>query len=248
MNKIIIIITFFDSSHPKEMSTLLSGYVLTIDIETSGPSTVIHDLLAYGAVVMRISDKEIMSRLKVYIKPRGGSIRWDHDTEEFWNKNMKVKTEMLAGIEREGKMRHEAARALFEWVKAFGEDINKKNTVVTDTAGFDVEFMNLLLTESGYPAIKLIFGEYRPIFDSTSYHRGVGGMLYSDGPWGSDASACKTLGLPDLEKQCPFPSDHDPINDASSIAWVHVSIMHEVARKRGAEEEANNTGNKKAKV
>lgn len=230
------------------MNALLSGYTLAIDIETSGPSTVIHDLLAYGAVVMRISDKEIMSRLKVYIKPRGGAIRWDPSTEKFWNENMKVKTEMLEGIEREGKTRHEAAKVLFEWVSAFGDDINKKNTVISDTAVFDLEFMNLLLTESGYPAMNYIFGEYRPSFCTTSYHRGVGGMLYSDGPWGAEKAACKTLALPDLEKQCPFPSDHDPINDASSIAWVHVSIMHEVARKRGAEEEANNTGNKKVKV
>ncbi len=231
------------------LTILLDGYILTLDIETSGPSTVAHDLLAFAAVVMRIADKKILSGLKVYLKPKTDKIRWDPDTEKFWNENMKVKTEMLAAIDREGKMRYEAAKAFVEWAAAFGKDINDKTTIVTDTVGFDPEFVDVLLTESGYPALSTLFGEYKPLFDSPSSPRGVGGMLYSDGPWGAEKAACKTLGLPDLEKQCPFPSDHDPINDASSVAWMHVSILHEVAKRRAeSADEEDGKNNKKIKV
>jgi len=225
----------------------LKGSVLPIDIETSGNDPLTNDLLAFGAAAMRIENKEVVSKFKVYIKPKTGTIRWDPSTLKFWNKNMEVKNAMLDKVNgNAGMTRRDAARAFVNWITEFGSEFNKTNTIITDTACFDPKFIDDLLVEWGYMPLNYIFGEYRPTFDTTSFHRGVGHMLYSDGMWGAETAACAKLGLPDLEKECPYVADHDPVNDALSIGWIHISILHELARKRASE--ASDGSNKKIKV
>jgi hypothetical protein len=105
--------------------------------------------------------------------------------------------------------------------------------VITDTGLFDLSFIDYWLTTFGYPNINKAFdGNYRPTLDITSYHRGVAGLnVADDGYWGAEEAACKKLGIQDLFLSNPYSnSNHNPLDDAKSIAWIHTKIVEAIRK------------------
>jgi len=53
-----------------------------------------------------------------------------------------------------------------------------------------------------------------------------------DGLWGAEKDACKKLNIMNVYNSNPYcNSNHDPLDDAKSIAWIHVKILNAIKDK-----------------
>ncbi len=78
------------------------------------------------------------------------------------------------------------ARGL-EAAKAAGEEI----IIVSDTTGFDAQWLSVYLARAGYDALETLLGQYRPLRDTNSFYFGVGRKMHK---WGSEGVALEALG------------------------------------------------------
>ena len=105
--------------------------------------------------------------------------------------------------------------------------------IYTDTAGYDIGFLNLYLSRAKMNTMHcLIGGLYRPIRDATSFHMGVALCNPKNGLWGAEEKAYKHLGR-EFPKN-PYIATHIPVDDAKSICFdimqIHKAI--EEAKKK----------------
>jgi DNA polymerase III epsilon subunit-like protein len=212
---------------------------LVVDIETKGQHQTKNDMLCFAACIGNSLTGEIEDEFIVYLKHRGApSENWEKlCLDEFWDQpsNKQVKATMLKKIEDEGVEPNLAMRAFWEWINRRPQGDIDSLIVVTDTAGFDIGFLNHYLSEADVPSMNYIVGNvYKPTRDSSSFHMGVGRQLPSTGLWGSDKAACKALNIdPEVFKsENPFSHDHNPLNDAKSICWEILQIDRKI-RERG---------------
>lgn len=215
-------------------------YVISVDVETTGPDPSVHNLLSFAAVVMDVESKEVKSSMKVHIRQEPADLVWDESTKTFWDTIPEQRDGILATIAWDNlSVRLEKAMHDFRDLCLEANKIDPQVPIIFDTAGFDASFINKALSVCGLRMLTLMFGEndYRPILDTTSYHRGIAGMSYKDGIWGNEKAACEALGQPDLLASNPYKANHDPLVDACSIAWEHCTLMQavkkaQVSRKR----------------
>lgn len=205
---------------------------LVVDIESKGQHQTLNDMLCFGACIGNSLTGEIEDEFEVYIRHRYGA---DHGWEqrcldEFWNKeeNKKVKDEMLRRIETEGLYANDAMKKFYDWINNRSPEYLKSLVIITDTAGFDIGFMNHYLSNANLPSMSYIIGNsYKPPRDSSSFHMGVGLQLPVDGLWEAEKAATKKLGI-SLDKN-PYSHDHNPKNDAKSLCWeimqIHKAIL-----------------------
>lgn len=102
--------------------------------------------------------------------------------------------------------------------------------IITDDVAGDVSVMNYHLGLAKLENMNhIIGGEFKPVHDCSSFHRGVGHMLPSDGFWGAEDAACKRLKIT-LDDN-PHPYTHDALDDAKKIGWEIVKI-HQAIEKQ----------------
>jgi len=203
-------------------------YLLSIDIETSGPNVAKNDLLSFAGVITEYPSGKEVSHIKQYIKPLNGKgtsadITWNPSTLEFWNKNKEVKDAMLSSIDSEGVSSVEAMSTFAAWFKTIG----KKCIVIFDTASFDASFFNYhlgLADISSMQSVDFVNGDYLHAFDTTSYHAGVARHRWDSEPFGKDMAAGKAVGIENIEAISPYKNSHDPVEDARNIAWTTTKI------------------------
>jgi hypothetical protein len=201
---------------------------LSIDIHTSGPSPLQHTLFAIGAVLFD-KDGVILSEFKSYIK--NNNINWYPSTKNFWlSEDNKENFEIMINNSKDANYVDCVIKNFYNWIQDLNELYKDDIVLITDTVLFDLNFIDYYLNKFGYPSVNYIFGDYRPTFDTTSYHRGVAGLSpYEDGLWGAEVAACKKLGIMDIYKSNPYNnSNHDPLDDAKSTGWIHTQILKAV--------------------
>jgi hypothetical protein len=217
---------------------------LDVDIEVKGENMIKHDLLCFAACLGDSSTGEILDTFEVYVKPLSGSNEtgWEElCLLELWDRHeelRKKKALILDRITNQGVTSKEAMIALRKWANNRPLAIRERITVVADTNGFDIGVLNYHLALAGMPDMyHLIDGDekedhprYRPIYDTTSFNRGVGFKMPEDGDWGAEDAACKQLGRARLEN--PFKADHMPLNDCQSNCFDMMMIHHFIYEKK----------------
>lgn len=215
-------------------SVLAEGitHVLVFDVETSGQNPRFFDLVEIAATIWELGAKEPTCELHFFF---GLNKRWCVRTmEEFWNnpeKGVDGKTPMKAMRDRlcaektpvasEG----EAAMRLTTWARDAYRVFGGKIMVVTDTPGFDYQFITHLLAciqelpggtnEQPPSSLNYLFGKYQPVCDINSFYKGVGGSLQKHGA--RDKMIAKfDIEYPEWVTQ--HEHNHDPRSDARSIA------------------------------
>lgn len=200
--------------------------IIAIDIETSGPSINEHDLTCFAAVAISYPAGKELGAFKVYIKPVTGTIRYHPETLKFWQSQEAAWEMMKTGIVKEGKEASVAMNEFVAWMTGFKEN----SLVVFDTASFDVSFINRYLGYTDVPSMDYIHGEYKPVFDTTSFHRGIAWRGWGESEWGNDTAAGNVLGILGIDARCPYKNSHDPLDDARKIAWT-TCVLADIASK-----------------
>lgn len=205
----------------------MSKIVIAVDIETSGPSVTFNDMTCFAAVAIEYPSGKELGSFLTYIKPVTGQIRYSPETLKWWQSQEAAWEKMKTGVEKKGKSANEAMGDFVDWMSEYKDN----SVVVFDTASFDASFINTYLGYTSVPSIDYIHGEYKPCFDTSSFHRGVARLGWEAGPWGNDTAAGKAMGIDDVDKACPFDNSHDPLDDARRIAWT-TGVISDLASRR----------------
>lgn len=213
--------------------------ILAIDIEAKGGMQSRCDMLCFGACVGDSQTGKIDEddTFEVYIQHRNGEDKdWEQRClDEFWEgnpENRAIKNAILKRIREEGVGAETAMKAFVHWVQTMCLKHGADSLVVfTDTAGFDIGFLNHYLSEANIPGVPsmnyIIGGQYKPTRDSSSYHMGVGLQTPPMGLWGAEKAACSAFGKSKEEVlgHNPYVADHTPLNDAKNMCWEIMQIQ-----------------------
>lgn len=202
-----------------------------VDIEASGQHQTKNEMMAIGACIGDSKTGEIIDEFQVFLKPHDqDDIHWEQRSlDEFWDKHPDIKKEVLNKISSVGLSPNEAMIQFHNWINDKPPDVLKDMIIMTDTAGFDIGFLNYYLSFADMPSMNYIIGgKYRPIRDASSFHMGVGMQLPCDGLWDAESAALKRLNatLPDN----PYTFSHLPVDDAKCICWQIMQI-HKLIKK-----------------
>jgi DNA polymerase III epsilon subunit-like protein len=211
-----------------------------VDIETTGENMVRNGLVAFGVVIGNSKTGKIEDTFQVFVRPLGDDYVWEQRClDEFWHRNDEMKATKAALLSRawseEGKTTAEAMATFTAWVNDNRTPEFLESLVfMSDTAGYDIGWLNYLLGMCGLKSMNYIVGgQYRPIFDSTSFHRGVGGKLPNDGYWGAESAAYATLKAPaEVTGGNPHKATHEPVEDAKSICWEILQVHRLIEQRR----------------
>jgi len=216
-------------------TTQKNEIVLAFDIERSGPRLE-HDTIAIGACVLDWTFKELdrLCLLGYFPKPDacGQQTEFDPKTwEEFWSKHQDTLTALTYTGTKTKKAREEE---IVEQVQAFrrkwelnAEKNNLKLEVCTDNNVFDGGFINCLLFEYSkqLPFPYSTQGEYRPFWETHSQQRGL--LMAVDPGFKQDWGYSQRINeLYDIPAVMEKPHDHNPANDAYTIAFDQQVLLH----------------------
>jgi len=213
--------------------------ILFVDIETCGSDLLKNDMLCFGACIGNPATMQIEDTFEAYLKPANfasGTFCWEaRCLREFWEHadNVAAKERILQRIKEEGVSAADAMTKFRDWINNRPQEERDKLVIYTDTAGFDIAFLDRYLSEANQPAMNYIIdGAYRPVFCSTSFHFGVAKHLPNEGLWGAEKAALKSLGS-DVSRldQNPFVADHTPLNDARHECWA-IMVIHDAILKK----------------
>jgi hypothetical protein len=211
-----------------------------LDIETTGENVVKNKLIAFAVAIINSETGEIEDSLEVFVKPPAGEdYVWEQRClDEFWHRNDEMratKDALLAKVASEGVSPQEAMATLVRWINENRTpEFLKSLILMSDTAGYDVGWINYLLGLYGFKSLNYIVGDsYKPIFDSTSFNRGVGRKLPSDGYWGAESAAFAALkASEEVMNDNPYKADHFPLNDAKSLCYETFKIHRLIKQRR----------------
>lgn len=188
------------------MSTLF----VSVDVETTGPSPVVADLLTLGACAVT-EGGEVLESSALYLRLHyDRAKRWDKATHTWWEQQDETVRHEAYGNNRTGlqptMLPKDAALVLSGWltqhqVKQQAEDL----CFVAHPAGFDWQFVNALCWEHlgsnpfGYRSLCL---------------RSMGFGL-SDRPWGEDRTDDSDLYVP---SKVPHHALHDAVAQAHQLS------------------------------
>jgi len=139
-----------------------------IDIETSGPKLIKNGILSIGICAGTISGNIIVKkRIDVELEDEQD---YDKDTyDNFWIKNLDILNE----IKKRPLKPKVAVGELMKIIDYLDE--NFQLIIISDCVSFDVGFINYYLAKylDRKPLTYNYKGDFRPVYDSDSYNRGV---------------------------------------------------------------------------
>lgn len=217
-------------------------YAFGIDIEHTGLKPI-----AIGAVFMTLNFESgeitILKEKQIHIKVEKEDFSkrcWD----DYWNKEhvivkdgVEVKTkpqlEQLEIFQKNTLDEKEALISFHDFYKSC-VDIYDDFEFVSDNASFDCgiieERMRSVLNLDS--ALNYRGEKYRCIVDTSSFKRGL--MSDRDVFESSNYNFSSLTGteFEGIAKNCPYPHDHIPLNDAKSIVWKYLKIKSMLYEKQ----------------
>lgn len=205
-------------------------YVIVFDCEMSGPNPRNFFMFELAATLWRLGDKEPLDELYFYFGLDGP---WDARTvREMWDNTAHGsdgKTPLMLlreRVAREGTPKTtegQAAVKLTSWAREWYKKTDGKILCVTDTPGFDYQFITHMLAsittlptgEQPPHSLNYLFGEYQPVCDIDSFYMGVGCSLQK---WSSCDKMIQKYDMLYPDWVAAYKHNHDPRSDARSIA------------------------------
>lgn len=188
-------------------------HTLGIDVETSGQGLRTNFMTCFGAAIVDVKTKTVVSTFKSWLKQPENTCWETRCLVEFWEKNPELYKNTLEHIKTADS--REIVMPLFKkWVLENTKD--KKTMICFDTPGFDQAWIDYYLEDT---SCLYLLGYYQQPTDISSYMRG-----FAKAPFNSNS---KKSFVSATGKEFPVWSvshDHDPVNDATCIAlnaaWV----------------------------
>jgi hypothetical protein len=215
-------------------------HLLAVDVETAGANVLDNWMPEFAASFWRIGDRAPTATFyRCLAQPPGCG--WAPETmSQFWTnpeKGFDGKTPLMALAERQAK--HSplcdpigAMHEFVAWARSLeaAEAVDEEIMIVSDTTGFDAQWLAVYLARAGYQGLETLFGQYRPLRDTNSFYFGMGRKFAK---WGSESVALEALGLlelPDWVKQ--YAHNHDPQSDANEIAATASFFLEQLCAER----------------
>ncbi len=188
---------------------------LSVDIEASGPNYTKHGILGLGWCTRDSAGNIKSGQINMYL-PEGADFEqkcW----EEFWSKNLPV----LHKLKENAVSPLEGITAFINLLDQLEQDNDVM--IITDNPSFDISYLNYYLATylNRNPLTYDSFGNYRPIFDTDCYTRGVLHMQY-DNKWTSDSDIIAHLNIDTSEFAA---HTHTPESDATRICQLHAAVL-----------------------
>lgn len=200
-------------------------WVLAFDIEATGSRSDNGDIIAIGASVVDSAFNE-WGNLNVRGYIPGETIFEERCKIEFWDKHPeKLKSFIYEGEltrrERQADMIRQFQGFRFHCEKAAAHE-GKKLELCSDNNVFDGGFINEYITKYTRPDEYLPIPynasekKYKPFWETHAQQRGLLMAVDPDfkGDWGLSKRIAELYDVP----ECPVSHDHDPANDARTIA------------------------------
>lgn len=207
-----------------------------IDVEGTGQCMRTNFMPRFGAAVVEIETGVCVDRFCTFVKPPSPSHGWEQRClDEFWLKTPEMAqkhAEIVAALET-APTPDEAGAAFMTWigtlVARFGADALM---FTSDTAGYDYAWLSSVLPKG--TSLLYAFGSYRPVFACSNFYGGVAGVTPRRSLWGLLGSCAERLGI---EKPASPTAvhDHNPMNDAETIAYEAGAIVRAVDRHEADE-------------
>ena len=162
--------------------------LLVLDIETSGPHMLYNFIVSIGACVVDIKTEQVLVEhdFEIYLKQPADRCFDKQCFDEFWNKPFKHGEKMTRleksnerGTEIGMLMPHDAMYMFAHYVsRVFKTFKHEEVHIITDTAGFDIGWLNYYLNmyfprNRLFTSLETASGHYIAPRDMTSYNLGL---------------------------------------------------------------------------
>lgn len=215
--------------------------LLCIDVETAGPNLVKNFMLEFSAAVIRVgSDTPYSIYYRSLAQP--DKTTWDaHTLNDFWAKpddKTGIAPILALNKRRDTVPMWKPAAAMDDfvrWVRARNDEVRARGgmlMIVTDTAGFDVKWIDYYLSAHGtLDVCELcnVFGYYQSTRDISSFMLGIAGQMLAHGS--SEAAMRKMKRNKAANWGERYAHDHNPENDAQHIAATSSYMLTAVGAK-----------------
>jgi hypothetical protein len=186
-----------------------------IDIETSGPKLIKNGILSIGICAGTVSGNIIVKK-RIDLKLEGDQTFDKNTYDNFWINNINV-------LETIKKDAINPKDAMIEFMKIINYlDENYQLIIISDCITFDIGFINYYLAK--YLDRKPLTYDYkenfRPVYDSDSYNRGVVKATYKN-IYTNDIQIMKKLNF-SVKKN---GINHMPEDDAEYIYNLHRMVL-----------------------
>lgn len=206
-------------------------YVLTYDVESTGRSLKHHFMPDIGLSVVNVPEERVVATFQSYVaQPEGRG--WEpRCLEEFWlqEKNKQIYEQLLAGI-KTAPPPEKVVLALVQFVREHAP--KNRTTVVSDTAGYDHAWLDLLLADhpEQLSTQYLLDGSYRTPRDLNSMMLGA-----SRYPTLLHLQSIKGLTKDVIGVVWPnnplFKHSHRAVSDAAFIGLNTARFLNHVAKR-----------------
>jgi len=224
---------------PKSNGQLFVGF----DLESSGDDVVHHGTVELGAAIVdSVTGEELIVFDSAPFALPELPVRkgWKESTVKWYIETRRDKYEAARAAKQTAK---QAVGAFVDFLLAAARFYGAgKLDLLVDTTVFDVSMLNTLLNDHGHPPIQRIFGNYRDLTATDSFHAGVAGVtasrraeverihkVFSADRAVKDWWRLREAKLPDWAKTLVISwpineHEHDAWSDALYIAKMHACV------------------------
>ena len=220
-------------------------HILAFDVETTGPNLQTNFCPEFGAALVCVETGWPVWRFHTYCAQPAGR-GWDqHTLTDFWLVKAREKYDDIVTHVTSAPLPQDAMRTFVKAVRLAVETHVpgglKSVIIVSDTAGFDCEWMDSMMPPDAAPSMRSLLDSKvdRPLRDVSSVYFGIAGYMSSDDvPKDVETGkrpnsyelACKALGVETVKTVCEHT--HNPTDDAVFIAQRAAHIERALRVKR----------------
>lgn len=201
-------------------------FVLSWDIEKSGPRTDKHSMLAIGGVVVRVHDNKLMDSIRIFMKMEKGHGFSDVCRKEYWYDwdRFPMNQEILELVEEKGVEPKEGIQQFADWLDQQERTYSESGlALATDNPASDARWVSHYFQKylDRNPMIHPYGDEtkYRRLHHSNAFGRALSLDDGSGGQW------CERLRAKGIQVPPDDLHDHDPLNDAKWIAKLYTACL-----------------------
>ena len=184
--------------------TVRTCVIMTVDIETSGPSILRNGILSIGICVG--THKGVLEKKRIDIKLSDDRVYDQQCMQQFWHYH----PTLHQNIQKDAVVPHIGMQAFVNFICKYESRYHVK--IVTDNPSFDVYFINYYLEKytNSLPLTYTLDGKYRPIYDIKSAAKAVLGHKHF-----KNIQKYMTKNYPSIQR------DHYPDNDAEYLYYTY---------------------------
>lgn len=221
----------------------MNSYLVTFDLEFSGPNMLIHGIVSIGAALSWYDNNNFRFVKEFYRECNILPCQIDPETADtFFSRSDDLKSLLQRALNGECMEVEKAIHDLVKFFKECHEQTNKNMIICSNRTDIDCSWLNLYLCRYGHPPLHMLFRDEKSldnkiikIVDTNSFHQAAAKDMHSDvinfdgRMYSPNESAFRKL---DIQQRPKTIYDHCALNDAKWLAEAHVLILQQLFREK----------------